>query len=284
MSQFHKSPNIYVNQVALKVMDLDTSIEFYEKIMGLKTMERIARKAILSADGISPLLILEQPENIKPKELRRTGLYHFALLLPTRKDLGSFLRHIKNIGYPLMGASHHGISEAIYLHDIDDNGIEVYADTPNSRWKWHNDTLEMTTTRLDLQSLIDEGKDEVWKGIPKNTIIGHIHLHVSNLEESEKFYIDGLGFQVVTRIPRQATFISTGDYHHHIAFNVWNGIGIAPPPKDRVGMKYFTLKFPDEKTRDETINNLKELGYKIKLEDESIITLDPSKNEIHLVI
>ncbi len=115
----------------------------------------------------------------------------------------------------------------------------------------------MYTIRLDLDSLMEEGKGEKWQGIPKNTIIGHIHLHVSNLEESEKFYIDGLGFQVVTRIPGQATFISTGGYHHHIAFNIWNGKGISSPDENSVGMKYFEIKFPNEDSRDKTIDNLK---------------------------
>ena len=284
MSKFHKSPNIYVNQIALKVNNLDASIEFYEKIMGFRTINRIEKKATLSVDGITPIIMLEQPENIKPRQLRRTGLYHFAILLPSRKDLGVFLNHIKDVGYPLMGASHHGVSEAIYLQDIDDNGIEVYADTPINKWKWENDTLEMYTIRLDLDSLMEEGKYEKWQGIPKNTIIGHIHLHVSNLEESEKFYIDGLGFQVVTRIPGQATFISTGGYHHHIAFNIWNGKGISSPDENSVGMKYFEIKFPNEESRDKTINNLKNLGYEIKNEDKTIVTLDPSNNKIHLVL
>ena len=217
--------------------------------MGFKTIEKEEKKVSLTADGVNPLIILEQPENVMSKEIKRTGLYHFALLLPNRKELGKFLKHIKDTEYPLMGASYHGISEAIYLQDIDQNGIEVYADTPTGTWKWENDLLKMPTKRLDLQSLMEEAKDERWQGMPSEAIIGHIHLHVSNLEESEKFYVDGLGFRVITKIPRQATFVSTGDYHHHIAFNIWNGMGILSPSKDSVGMKYFTIKLPNEKER-----------------------------------
>lgn len=284
MSTFHRSPNKYVNQIVLKVKNLDASIEFYEKIMGFKTLDKEKRKVSLSADGVNPLIILERPENVMSKEIKRTGLYHLALLLPNRKELGKFLKHIKDIEYPLMGASYHGISEAIYLQDIDQNGIEVYADTPTGTWKWENDLLKMPTKRLDLQSLMEEAKDERWQSMPSEAIIGHIHLHVSNLEESEKFYVDGLGFRVITKIPRQATFVSTGDYHHHIAFNIWNGIGIPPPSKDSVGIKYFTIKLPNEKERDYTIDNLIKLGYEVKFEYNNIITFDPSKNEIHLII
>jgi len=132
MSNFHKSPNTYPTHIALKITDLDKSLKFYQKIMGFNILEKNKKSAILTADGINPLITLEEPENIKRKELRRTGLYHYAVLLPSRKDLGKFIKHIMNTGYPIIGASHHGISEAIYLQDIDDNGIEVYADTPVS--------------------------------------------------------------------------------------------------------------------------------------------------------
>lgn len=270
--------------ISLKVKDIDASIEFYSKILGFKHINRKERKALVSANGVDPLIVLEQPENVKPKEMRRTGLYHFALLLPNRKELGKFLNHIMNIRYPLMGASHHGISEAIYLQDIDDNGIEIYTDTPINKWKWIDDSLEMITTRLDLQSLIDEGKDENWEGMPKETIIGHIHLHVSDLDEAERFYVDGLGFNIVNKIPKQATFTSTGAYHHHIAFNIWNGKGIPAPDENSVGMKYYQIKFPDQGTRIKTINRLEELGYEVTNENDTFITSDPSNNKIHLVL
>lgn len=284
MSKFHRSPNKYVTQVALKIEDLNRSLKFYKEVMGFKVLHLEDRKAILTADGINPIVTLEQPEDVKPKELRRTGLYHFALLLPNRKELGRFIKHLKETNYPIIGASHHGVSEALYLQDVDDNGIEVYADTPYTTWQWDGNTVNMVTKPLYLRELMEEAKDEVWDGIPEETIIGHIHLHVSNLEEAEKFYVDGLGFNVVARMPKQATFTSTGNYHHHIAFNVWNGIGAPPPSKNSVGMKYFTIKLPDEKTRKDTVDNLTRLGYEVKFEDGSYITEDPSENEIHLII
>ncbi|NLW22861.1 MAG: VOC family protein [Tissierellia bacterium] len=284
MSKFHESPNKYVNHVVLKVSNIEKSIEFYENILGFKSINRENKKVEISADGINPILTLEEPENVKPKELRRTGLYHFALLMPSRKELGKILKHIRDLNYPLIGASHHGISEAIYLQDIDDNGIEIYADTPVSSWQWRDDQLDMPTRRLDLESIIEEGKGEEFKSIHPKTIIGHIHLHVADLEEAERFYVDGLGFNVVSKIPRQAIFTSTGGYHHHIAFNVWNGIGIPAPSKDSVGMKYYSIKLPDEKERLKTVDNLVRLGYEVNSQAGNIITFDPSENEIHLVI
>lgn len=283
MSNFHKSPNTYPTHVALKIMDLNKSLEFYQKIMGFKILEKNEKGAILTADSLKPLITLEEPENIKKKELRRTGLYHYALLLPSRKDLGKFLKHIMDTKYPILGASYHGISEAIYLQDVDDIGIEVYADTPVSTWRWENNSLEMTTKILDIKSILAEAGDETWEGIPEKSLIGHIHLHVKDLDEAEKFYVDALGFDIVTKVPNQATFISTGGYHHHIAFNIWNGKNIPPPSENSVGMKYFTLKLPDEKSRQDIINRLNSLGYEGNFENGSFIVKDPSQNEIHLV-
>lgn len=284
MSNFHKSPNIYANHVALKVMDLNRSLEFYQKIMGFKVLEKDEKRAILTANGVNPILTIEQPQNVKRKELRRTGLYHYALLLPSRKDLGKFIKHLRDTQYPIIGASYHGISEAIYLQDIDDNGIEVYADTPVSTWRWKNSFLEMVTKPLDIRDVMAEAEGETWEEIPEDTIIGHIHLHVSDLEEAEKFYVDALGFDIVTKVPNQATFISTGGYHHHIAFNIWNGKDIPPPSENSVGMKYFSLKLPDQKTRHDIIDKLNGLGYEVKFKDGNFIVKDPAHNAILLVI
>lgn len=284
MSIFHKSPNKYVTEIALKIENLDHALKFYRDIMGFKVLNLDKDKATLTADGINPIITLEQPQDVKPKELRRTGLYHYALLLPNKKELGKLIKHLREIKYPLVGAAHHGVSQAIYLQDLDDNGIEVYVDTPYTTWSWNKDTVDMVTEPLNLNKLIEEAKDEDWIEMPKETIIGHIHLHVSNLEEAERFYVEGLGFDVVARMPKQATFTSTGRYHHHIAFNIWNGTNIPAPSKNSIGMKYFSIKFPDEKSRQETVGNLIKLGYDIKQQGRIFITEDPSHNEIHLIV
>src|SRR5690606_11741669 len=155
-------------------------------------------------------LTIEQPEGAMPKQGRTTGLYHFALLLPSRKDLGKMLKHLIETGYPLQGASDHLVSEAVYLGDPDGNGIEIYADRPASAWTWHGDEVAMTTIAMDWAGVVAEAGDEPWTGLPAGTIMGHIHLHVSDLRSSEKFYTEGLGLEVVNRYGGMALFISAG--------------------------------------------------------------------------
>lgn len=176
-------------------------------------------------------------------------MYHFALLLPSRNDLARILRHFIQIRYPLQGASDHLVSEAIYLADPDGNGIEIYSDRPSAAWNWENGEVEMATVPLDAENLLAEGDGEAWTGLPSNTLMGHIHLHVSELQKTEEFYIQGLGFNIVNRYGRQALFISTGGYHHHIGLNTWNGVGAPAPLENSVGLKRFSLVLPNKETR-----------------------------------
>jgi len=222
MNQFHQGPNIYVGEVNIKVKNLDYSVTFYQNIIGLQLLEQSERKAVLTADGQTPLLTLEEPVDVIPKQEHMSGLYHFAILLPTRTDLGDFLRHLILTGYPL-GAADHYVSEALYLNDPDGNGIEVYRDRPYLEWTWKNDLVEMATEELDAEGILAESGAE-WKGLPSGTIMGHIHLHVGDLEKAKEFYTKGIGFEVVSYYP-QAVFLSSGRYHHHVAINTWQGSG-----------------------------------------------------------
>ncbi|MEH7335957.1 VOC family protein [Neobacillus drentensis] len=281
MEKFHQSPNIYVGEVNIKVKNLDYSLNFYQNIIGFQVLEKTERKAVLTTDGKTPLLTLEQPANVIPKEGRTSGLYHFAILLPSRADLSVFLRHLLQTGYPL-GAADHYVSEALYLNDPDGNGIEVYRDRPSSEWTWNNGLVSMATEELDGQGILAES-DAEWKGLPAGTLMGHIHLHVGDLQKAEEFYTKGLGFKVVSYYP-QAAFLSTGGYHHHIAINTWQGVGVEAPPKNSVGLNWYTLVFPDEYTREHTINQLRHLGVQITKEADYYVTSDPSGNQIRLVI
>lgn len=229
------------------------------------------------------LLTIEQPDGVTPKESRATGLYHFAILLPTRADLGKALLHFVQNNIPL-GASDHLVSEALYINDPDGNGIEVYADRPASTWKWSNEQVEMTTEPLDGQSVLEAGQGEVWAGLPTDTLMGHIHLHVSELSRTEEYYTKGLGFDVVTRYGGQALFISTGGYHHHIGLNTWNGIGAPSPSENSVGLKWFTLVLPNEEALTQTLANLHGIGAWVQEDGREIFTKDPSGNKIKLVI
>jgi catechol 2,3-dioxygenase len=281
MEKFHQKPNLYVEQVSLKVLELDKAIQFYTEIIGFQVLEQTDQTAILTTDGKTGLLTLEQPQDVIPKEGKKSGLYHFAILLPTRADLSVFLRHIIETGYPL-GASDHHVSEALYINDPDGHGIEIYIDRPSTAWKWADGMVHMVTDPIDGDGLLAE-TDAPWTGLPAGTIMGHVHLHVSDLKKAEEFYMKGLGFEIVSRYP-QALFISTGDYHHHIALNTWQGVGAPKPPENMVGLNWYTVVFPDEETRSQTIERLREIGATVSEEDEIFVTEDPAGNQIHLVI
>ncbi|MDW0118261.1 VOC family protein [Sporosarcina thermotolerans] len=278
---FHQPPHTYTGEVYLKVTDLEKLTAFYTEIIGFKVLSKETNRVSLTADGKQPLIVLEQPENIKPKEPRRTGLYHLALLLPTRADLGKAIKHFSRNQIQL-GASDHLVSEALYLSDPDGNGIEIYRDRKPEEWEWHNDFVAMSTDPLDAQAIVAESGNEEWDGLPEGTVMGHVHLHVANLPETQAFY-EALGFEVVTPYP-QALFMSTGKYHHHIGLNTWNGAGAPSPSEDSAGLKAYTLVYPEQNTLGEAIKNIEALGGKVDKEDETFITKDPAGNGIVLRI
>jgi catechol 2,3-dioxygenase len=278
--KFHQPPVTFVGQVILKVQDLQRSLSFYEEVIGFKVLAQTENSAKLTADGKTALLSIEQPADVIPKQGRTAGLYHFALLLPTRADLGRVLNHLLKSGYPLQGASDHLVSEAIYLADPDGNGIEIYSDRPASEWDWNGDTVIMATDAMDAKSVLDEGLNGTWNGLPEGTVMGHIHLHVSELSKTEEFYTRGLGFEVVCRYGSQALFISSGKYHHHIGLNTWNGVGAPIPPANSVGLKSYTLMLPTEESLKQVIAQLTAAGADVTEENGAFATTDPSGNRI----
>lgn len=284
MSKYHKGPNLYVNHLVLKIIDIDRAIKFYTKIMGFSLLKKEDNMAVFSADGFNPIVTIIEPEDVVPKPARRTGLYHFAVLLPTRYDLGLFIKNIRDEWYPIIGGAYHGVSEAIYLEDPDGNGIEVYCDTEESKWDRRGSSINMVTEPLDYGDLIDLTGDDKWDKAPLKTKIGHIHLHVADLDEARKFYCDGLGFDLIMEAGNSAIFLSTGGYHHHIGLNSWQGKGAAPLPDNSVGMLYYDLVFPDEGKREEKLNKLMKLGYEVMKEEKDIFVKDPSSNLIRFVI
>jgi catechol 2,3-dioxygenase len=280
---FHGQPNTFVCEVHLKISNLAQSVQFYTDIIGLQILSRSANMASLTADGVNTIVVLEEIDNATANTGRKTGLYHIALLLPNRPQLANTLYHLLETRYPLQGASDHLVSEAIYLADPDGNGIEIYADRPEETWKKYDGTIEMATNPLNAEDLLAQRDTELFVGLPPETIMGHIHLQVSSIKESEEFY-QALGFHAVNRYGLQALFISTGGYHHHIGLNTWNSAGSSAPSENEVGLKTFTVKFPNEEARNLAINNLKTLGTEFKQKENHISTFDPSKNVIILAI
>lgn len=278
---FFETPAVYVGEVNINVTNLSKALDFYQNIIGFQVLEHSERKALLTADGKTTLLTLEQPDDVLPRKERTTGLYHFAILLPTRANLSEFLQHLIRSGSRI-GASDHYVSEALYLNDPDGNGIEVYRDRPSSEWSWSAGRVTMATEPLDGDSILAEGEKE-WTGLPVGTVMGHIHLHVSDLEKTEEFYMKGLGFTVVTKYPG-ALFVSTADYHHHIGLNIWNGEGALAPVKNSVGLNWYTLVFPNEDIREKAVIRLEQIGATITKVKDCYVTVDPSGNEIQLRI
>ncbi|QGQ48423.1 VOC family protein [Metabacillus sediminilitoris] len=280
---FHSKPNTFVGHVKIKVQNLERSLKYYQEVIGFQILERTNTTANLTADGKTSILSIEQPENVIPKQRNTTGLYHFALLLPKRADLANIVRHFVDNGIQI-GSSDHLVSEALYLSDPDGNGIEIYIDRDPSVWNWNKGEVAMTVDPLDFGDLLSSEEEQSWKGLPAGTVMGHIHLHVSELKQTEEFYTKGLGFEVVCRYGVQALFISTGKYHHHIGLNTWAGVGAPTPPENSVGLNYFTLIYDNEEARKRVVEKLNNMGAAVSEENGSFVTLDPSGNRIYLQI
>ncbi|WP_368502983.1 VOC family protein [Alkalihalophilus sp. As8PL] len=273
-----------IGLVRLRVHNLTRSVEFYQSVIGLNVLKREEKTAYLSANGHTVLVEIEEHvDAVRVQPRTTTGLYHFALLVPTRKDLGVILQHLLELKMDI-GQSDHYVSEALYLSDPDGNGIEIYADRPRSTWKRDaSNHYVMGSDPIMWRELLDEAKGEQWSGLPQETIIGHIHLHVSDLELAKDFYVEKLGFEVVGDFKAmRALFIAAGGYHHHIGLNVWAGIGAPNPPKDAIGLVYYTIILPNSTVRNDVIKRLDKNGIDVKTYEDFYVITDPFGIEIRL--
>lgn len=276
---YHSKPATYIGEVRLNVTDIERSTKFYKDIIGLNILQETSKMTVFTADGKNPLVTIQQPDSVQEKEQQKTGLYHFALLLPNRTELGKIIKHfIRN--RVRLGAADHKVSEALYLSDPDGNGIEIYVDRDPKMWVWHGGLVEMTTDPLDGENVIAASGNEEWSGIPPQTVMGHIHLHVANLPAAQKFY-EALGFLVVSHYPK-ALFMSTAQYHHHIGLNTWNGEGIGNPSENSAGLQAFTLIYPDMPTRQKAVAAIEAMGSTVTMEENTLRTEDPSGNQMIL--
>lgn len=277
---FHTDETKHINHVHLKVANLERSLNFYQNVVGFRVIEQQPQLAKLASGGTEPMLTIEQVENARALDPRKTGLFHLAFLLPERADLAKVLRHFMHIGYPVQGASDHLVSEALYIADPDGNGVEIYVDRDPAEWNWLGDEVEMTTLPLDANALMQEVAKNGWEGMPTGTIIGHIHLQVSDLVPIEKFYIKGFGFQTVNHFGGQALFISSSNYHHHIGLNTWNSKDGSVPTDDEIGLKSYTISIPPSE-RMEIVERLQILDAHVDLDGEQYLVIDPSGNRIY---
>jgi catechol 2,3-dioxygenase len=277
-------PNTEIGQIHLKVSQLERSIQFYREVVGFELLQKVGNTAELTVDGKNRLLVLEEIPNavIVPRR-NTTGLYHFAILVPTREDLSLSLRNLLHHQIHV-GQGDHLVSEALYITDPDNNGIEIYADRPRSTWKWDGQKqVIMATDPIEWQSLLDEAGEQTWNKLSSETIIGHVHLHVADLQKAEQFYCQTLGFEITAKMGDMALFISAGGYHHHIGLNTWAGVGAPPPPPDAVGLRYYSIIIPNTNELETILTNLQNAGIPVEQQDGGWLVQDPSKNAILLV-
>jgi catechol 2,3-dioxygenase len=285
-------PESNIGAVHLTIASLDRSLRFYIDRLGFQLNARQEGVASLGA-GSRDLLVLHESAEAKPVP-RTAGLYHFAILVPSRIDLARALRHLAIMQTPMQGFSDHLVSEAIYLADPDGNGIEVYRDRPRAEWPYVDGRLQMATDPLDVEDLLREADRDAQSGagpadaappavmLPDGTRIGHVHLHVSFLEDTEEFYTRALGLDVTARYGGSATFMSAGGYHHHVAANTWAGVGAPQPPTGAIGLRRFEILVPDNAARDSAGESLQRAGVSVSSEGEVILVKDPSGHLIAL--
>jgi catechol 2,3-dioxygenase len=294
-STFEIHPAARIGYVSLNVSDIQRSLEFYQSVLGFSKVQEkssTSDRVFLSSDethSSAPMLELVQvgQTDSNPVTPRRAGLYHFAILLPERKNLADALLYLsdKQDQVHFDGLADHLVSEAIYISDPDFNGVEIYSDRPRSEWKWNdkdknsnNSRLQMTTLPLNTKDLLKESTDTGWTGIPTSTSIGHIHLHVSNLSNAMKFYHEILGLNLTTTYPG-AYFFAAGRYHHHIATNTWLGSNILPASPQSIGLNYFGIELPNIEEFDKMVKQLQQYNIveqSSSLSSKTILTHDPN--------
>lgn len=242
---FRMPADLRLGQVRLQISDLERSLAYYQRVLGMRVLDRADAQATLGAhDDDTPLVVLHERRGVRSVARQGLlGLYHFAILLPDRASLGRFIAHLAPLG-ERAGASDHLVSEALYLRDPDGLGIEVYADRPRSGWRTDAGQLVMGTEPLDLAAVVAEARDEPWTGMPAGTRMGHLHLHVGDLEEASRFYHEALGLDRTVWNYPGALFLSAGGYHHHLGLNTWAGPGARPAGDDDARLLEWGIVIP----------------------------------------
>lgn len=278
------SPLTRPGAVHMTIADLDRSVAYYRHSVGLHVLEQDDGQARLGTDEHELLVLVEQP-GARPTH-GHTGLYHFALLLPQRRDLARWLAHAAHDRVRLVGLSDHFVSEAIHLSDPDGHGIEIYWDRPREVWEGQVGA-RMTTLPLDVQSLLGEleqPETDPFEGLPGGTVMGHVHLKVASIPETIDFYRDALGFGLMAQLGPQAAFLAAGGYHHHIGTNTWESAGASPPPPGTAALRQATIVLPDDSERDRVLVRLERTGRQTREEDGDTVVLDPSGNALRLAV
>jgi catechol 2,3-dioxygenase len=283
-----------VGTVSLNVANLENQLAFYQQVMGFKLHWREGNQAGLGAGGADLLHLVEQPDF--KRYGRVTGLYHFAVLFPDRRELARAIGRLFALKYPNYPTDHI-MTKTTYLDDPEGNGIELYTESPeDGRWTLANGVYETRRTDgslsdgrepLDVNALLSHLKedDRLDVAVPPETRMGHIHLHVRNIEEAVDFYHGVIGFDVmgVAKAFRMG-FVSAGGYHHHIGLNTWQGEGAPPPPADALGLRHFAVELPDQDALDEVVTRVEKAGIPANQTEDGLLLYDPSQNGVVLKV
>jgi catechol 2,3-dioxygenase len=265
--------------VSLTVSDLARSRAFYETALGLSVRETEDGALAFTVPGGTDLVRLHGDSSAPALDRRTTGLFHQAILFPTRLDLAHALARLAEAHWPLDGVADHLVSEALYLSDPDGNGIELYRDRPREDWRYEGGQLQMATLPLDLRNLADElaAADGPQPTAPAGTVMGHVHLQVAGIPEAEAFYHGMLGFDVTTRGYPGALFVSAGGYHHHLGLNTWHSAGSGPAAPGSVGLRSYEVVVPDRAELERVLRRVGDAGVPAQRRDEdSAAVRDPS--------
>lgn len=276
-------PLTAVGPVSLIARDRDALSRWWQAALGLAVLAEDGRATVLGGPDGTPLLTLVADPSAAVAERRQPGLFHIAILLPTRADLGRWLRHAASIGIQLEGASDHLVSEAVYLSDPEGNGIEVYRDRARPDWPRVNGRVHMDNSPFDAAGVLSDGDRAAlpWMGIPAGTVVGHVHLKVKDIRASRTFYEGLVGFDVTEEGYNQALFVAAGGYHHHFGLNTWTSAG-----RDRrpgvTGLDAATITLP-EGAAAPVVARLREAGVEIGGRGGHPAVIDPSGNRLVLV-
>jgi catechol 2,3-dioxygenase len=279
------APDTAIGTVRLTVSDVDRSRSFYERALGFQAAELDDGGLALGVRGEDPLIELWGDSSAARLNPRSTGLYHLAILLPSRAQLAVALSRLLDARWSLDGASDHLVSEALYLSDPDGNGIELYRDRPRDEWPRAGGQLEMGTLPLDLRRLLEERSGATGAASASSaagTRIGHVHLQVADIGEAEAFYHGLLGFDVMVRGYPGALFVSAGGSHHHIGLNTWHSAGASAPAPGSIGLRSFEVELPDANNLDQLLARVRESGARIEPATGGGIVRDPSGNAVML--
>lgn len=282
--RYQLPPALALGRVKLQVANIEKSIAYYERVLGFRVMVRDATSARLGAQGSAVTLVeLSEKRGVRPVPQRGLlGLYHFAILLPTRASLGQFLAHIRKIGVRA-AMSDHLVSEAIYLNDPDGLGIEVYADRRRDSWMLDGSAIAMGTDPLDVTGLLAAGGGQAWSGAPVGTRMGHVHLSVGDLNDAAKFFHEGLGFDKVTLQFPGALFLSAGGYHHHLGTNTW-AAGSPVASDEDARLLEWNIHLPLASDVADVARSLEAGGINALVENGSVFATDPWGTHVRISV